>query len=117
MAEFIKPETLITAAERLFAWLDDHYQRPQVSCEVPITNHDENGTLYQGYIDMLVETPQGYVIIDHKTGGRDEAPEVHAEKHLGQLRLYQASIEKATGKKVLELVIHLPLKACCCKIG
>ncbi|MBR4611823.1 MAG: UvrD-helicase domain-containing protein [Kiritimatiellae bacterium] len=117
MAEFIKPETLITAAERLFAWLDDHYQRPQVSCEVPITYHDENGTLYQGYIDMLVETPQGYVIIDHKTGGRDEAPEVHAEKHLGQLRLYQASIEKATGKKVLELVIHLPLKACCCKIG
>ena len=111
----LKPETVIEASEHFYEWLKNSYPNATVSCEVPITYHDDNGTLYQGFIDVLLETQDGFVIIDHKTGGAVDSA-AFAAGHVAQLRLYKKAVEEYTHKKVLELVIHLPLMGKCYSI-
>ena len=111
----LKPETVIEASEHFYEWLKEYYPNATVSCEVPVTYHDDNGTLYQGFIDVLLETQDGFVIIDHKTGGAADSA-TFAAGHVAQLRLYKKAVEEATHKKVLELVIHLPLMEKCYSI-
>ena len=115
MEKYLKPETIIEASEHFYAWLKEQYPEANIATEVPVTYHDDNGTLYQGFIDMLLETPEGFIIIDHKTGGGADAPGL-AAKHIAQLRLYKKAVEKVTGKKVLELIIHLPIMEKCYSI-
>ena len=88
--------------------LNSTYAGAKISCEVPMTYHDDNGTLYQGFIDMLLELPAGFVIIDHKTHPAAHDAEQYAASCTGQLRLYRKAVEAATGKNVLQTVIHLP---------
>ena len=115
MEKYLKPETVIESSEHFYAWLKEQYPQANIATEIPVTYHDENGTLYQGFIDMLLETPEGFVIIDHKTGGGADASAL-AAKHIAQLRLYKKAVEKVTGKKVLELIIHLPIMEKCYSI-
>ncbi len=115
MQKYVKAETVVEASEHLYAWLRRQYPDGTVTTEVPVTCHDDNGTLYQGFIDMLVETADGYVIIDHKAGGAADAA-AFAAGHIAQLRLYKEAVETATRKNVLELVIHLPVMEKCYKI-
>jgi ATP-dependent exoDNAse (exonuclease V) beta subunit len=77
---------------------------------------DENGTAYQGFIDMLLETPDGYIIIDHKTHPRQDNAAEYCAKCAPQLNLYKKAVEEATGKKVIKLIIHLPNLGCCYRI-
>ena len=73
-----------------------------------MTWREEAGTLYQGVIDMLLELPEGYVMLDHKThpSGCDE--ERYVASCAAQLRLYRNAVEAATGKPVRQMIVHLP---------
>lgn len=104
----VEPEVLTECCQNLYNWLADTYSGAKVSCEVPVTYHDENGTLYQGFIDMLLELPEGFVIVDHKTHPAAHDAEKYAASCAGQLNLYRKAVEAATGKRVLQTVIHLP---------
>jgi hypothetical protein len=115
MQDFIKPDTVVEASEHFYAWLQQQYPGAVIATEVPVSCHNDDGTLFQGFIDMLVETPKGYVIIDHKTGGNAN-PDAFAAKHIAQLRLYQQAVKAATGKDILALVIHLPIMNRCYQI-
>ena len=115
MEKYLKPETVIEASEHFYAWLKEQYPEANIATEVPVTYHDDNGTLYQGFIDMLLETPEGFVVIDHKTGGGADAAAL-AAKHVAQLCLYKKAVENVTNKKVLELIIHLPIMEKCFSI-
>lgn len=109
--------TLQGASERFYAWAENAYPSGEIACEMPMTLVNENGQRYQGYIDLLIETPAGYVIIDHKThnirtGDADALAaqaEDYAARQAAQLRIYRQAVEKATGKSVLDTLIHLPL--------
>lgn len=62
----------------------------------------------RGWIDLLIETENGYVIIDHKTfPGAREQWEEKALSYAPQLGLYKQAVEQATGKKVLDMLIHM----------
>ena len=109
----ISPETLLECADNLYRWIAETWQNAKISCEVPMTYHDENGTLYQGFIDMLLELPDGYVIIDHKTHPMAHDAQDYAADCAGQLRLYRKAVEAATGKSVKQTIIHLPNLGMC----
>jgi len=109
---------MVASTERFYNWLRETWKNAVISCELPMRYIDENGTAYQGFIDMLLETPEGYIIIDHKTHPRkDNAAEYCSTKCAPQLRLYRKAVEEATGKKVIKLIIHLPNLGCCYSIG
>ena len=112
----VSPEILIECAERLYGWVADRYPGAGIQCEVPMTWHDESGTLYQGVIDMLLELPDGYVIVDHKTHPAEFDAERYAASCAPQLRLYRRAVEAATGKPVKQTLIHLPMIGRCYEV-
>ena len=109
----VSPETLMECTDNLYSWIAKTWPEAKIRCEVPMTYHDDNGTLYQGFIDMLLELPEGYVIIDHKTHPMAYDAEKYAADCAGQLRLYRKAVEAATGKSVKQTIIHLPNLGMC----
>ena len=114
--ESVAPEVLVECTQNLYRWISETYPLAKISCEVPMTYHDENGTLYQGFIDMLLELPEGFVIIDHKTHPSKVDAMEYAASCSGQLDLYRKAVEAATGKTVLQTIIHLPNSGRCYEV-
>lgn len=105
-------DLLVKSGANLRNYINTNWPNAAISTEVPMTYRDENGTCYQGFIDMLLEVDDGYVLIDHKTGASSAYQSV-AEKYAGQQLIYKKAIEKATGKKVLKTILHLPVRGVC----
>lgn len=112
----ISPMALATVADRLYNWIGNMWPDGKVSCEVPITLRNDEGQLLQGFIDMLIETPDGFVIIDHKTHPNPADAETYAASCAPQLHIYAEAVAKATGKSVLQTIIHLPSLSRCYKV-
>ena len=104
----ISPADMIVAGERLEGFIEKNYPEAKVRREWPITLINGKGQLLQGWIDMLLELPEGYVVIDHKSYPGADALE-EAKKYVPQLAVYKEAIEKATGKNVVATLIHMPV--------
>jgi len=63
-----------------------------------------------GTADLVLETKDGFVVVDHKTfpGGERELTE-KARGFAGQLAAYRRAIEEATKKEVLGTFVHFPV--------
>ena len=61
----------------------------------------------EGYVDLLVRTPDGLVVVDYKTDrlDTDAALDARAESYRLQLAAYAAAIEAATGERVARGVL------------
>lgn len=105
--EVVSLDDIVKSTDRLYEWIEKNYPGSTISTEVPMTYTDEHGTVYQGYIDMLIDTPSGYVIIDHKTHNNPTDAVSYASSCAGQLKLYKKAVEGATGKRVKEMIINL----------
>ena len=68
---------------------------------------NEQGQRLSGSIDLLVELPQGWIVIDHKSTstGINQLPHV-AVQYGGQLAAYKLALEAVTDKPVLGQWIH-----------
>jgi ATP-dependent exoDNAse (exonuclease V) beta subunit len=63
-----------------------------------------------GAADLVLETPAGHVIIDHKTfPGGESALLEKAKSFAGQLMAYRTALEKATTIPVSSTWIHFPI--------
>jgi ATP-dependent exoDNAse (exonuclease V) beta subunit len=69
-----------------------------------LPNHQE----LRGWIDLLLDTPEGWVIIDHKTYRGGQPAEV-AAGFGAQLGWYRKALEAFGHKPVRETLIHFPL--------
>jgi ATP-dependent helicase/nuclease subunit A len=111
----LEPADLLLAGENLHAFINQHYPGCKVLKEWPIFLRNEQDQVMQGWIDVLVETADGYVIIDHKsypgTGNEERVKE-----YAPQLMAYKEAVEKATGQPVIELLLHLPVRGLIWKI-
>lgn len=94
----------------LHDWVRSRWPQGIVRAEVPVSCGNGDGQILQGWIDLLVETPDGYVIIDHKSsmGSAGRLQEI-AEAYSGQLDAYSSAVAVATGKKVSERWLFLPV--------
>jgi hypothetical protein len=63
-----------------------------------------------GIIDLLLETPAGCVIVDHKTfpATNEAALCARAAEYLPQFVAYAKAVE-ATGRKVTSMHVHFPM--------
>ena len=98
--------------EALHAWIASCYSKVKAYPEHPVQAVLENGQLINGRIDLLLETQNGYVLIDHKSNPQAaDHWDAIAKEHAGQLTLYARAIEIATGKPVVDCWIFLPVSA------
>ncbi|WP_038250953.1 UvrD-helicase domain-containing protein [Ghiorsea bivora] len=106
----IAPEDMLKASDRLKQFAQDTYPQCKVLPEWPINMVLDNHQQLTGWIDMLIELDDGFVVIDHKSysGGNVET---YVKQYAPQLAVYRDAVVQATGKPVLQTLIHLPMTA------
>jgi hypothetical protein len=104
--EVVSPDLLVESGQRLQAYLDAEYAGWKVHREAAIGWRTENRVM-EGWIDLLIEGPEGCVLIDHKTYPGHEAEHHIRESYLGQMAAYRQALA-AAGKSVIRTLIHLP---------
>lgn len=83
--------------------------------EKPFRHLDTDGHIVSGYIDLIWETDDAYVIVDYKTcpGNYslvfDPVSEHYAGRHGDQLDCYQRALEVEGMKKVAARIIYYPV--------
>ena len=110
MAQAISAESALLSATRLLAVLEQHFSPRSYATEYPIHYRNPAGQIMRGWIDLLVETASGYLIVDHKAGFRVGAGadrEGDVLRYSGQLAAYAEAVSAATGRDVEGLWVHL----------
>ncbi|WP_185640626.1 exodeoxyribonuclease V subunit beta [Burkholderia sp. Bp9142] len=108
MAHAVDRAAVIAQLRAFFGWLKQRWPGGTVHIEVPVEADRADGTRLRGRIDLLVDTPDGWVLVDHKSnpGGSSRDDEI-ARAHGSQLSAYAVAIEQCTGKKVKEQWLYL----------
>lgn len=105
---YISAELVVESGRRMSAYFAGRYPGSRLITEQSVRHRTPEHQTMQGWIDLLVETPAGLILVDHKSYPGDD-PKAHIRsENLGQMKLYEQSIEAATGKPVLATLIHLP---------
>jgi ATP-dependent exoDNAse (exonuclease V) beta subunit len=114
----LNPPDLLQADERLDNFIQNRWPRAVYHREIPVAYQTNAGTIVSGFIDLLLETEEGYIVIDHKTfpGSVVDAKE-KAVGFAGQLGMYCDALMHTGGKKVLATYIHLPVIGLMVEVG
>ncbi len=95
------------SASRLLAAIEQRFKPLALHVEYPIHYSNDSGQLISGWIDLLIETADGFVLVDHKASPRARSDwEEIALGYSGQLQAYADGIVRATGRPVLSRWIH-----------
>lgn len=91
-------------------WMAQRWPQARRHAEIPVEAVLPNGQLMQGRIDLLLETPVGWILLDHKSNPQGpEKWEGIANDYSGQLAAYGNAVERATGKPVMESWLFFPV--------
>jgi hypothetical protein len=106
----LDPGALVSQIESMDAWIRARWPGCRRHPEIPIEAVLPSGQTMQGRIDLLLETEDGWILIDHKSNPapRDRWGEVAGE-HAGQLFMYAAALEHVTARPVREIWILLAI--------
>jgi len=106
----IEPEDMLKSSDRLKQFIQDNHAGGKVLPEWPVAMVLDNHQRLSGWIDMLIELDEGFVVIDHKSYSGGDVEE-HVKQYAPQLAVYRDAVVQATGKPVLQTLIHLPMSA------
>ena len=102
----------------LRTWLESRWPGAPVLSEVPIEVDLPDGRRLRGQIDLLVDSPGGWVLLDHKADPRSAANDHRvAQLHGPQLSAYALALARATGRPVLEQWLFMPVAAQAVRVG
>jgi ATP-dependent helicase/nuclease subunit A len=110
VAGVVDASQLPVASDRLLRWIESRWPGAVLRREWPVSQRLPEGTVLQGIADLVLETGEGLVLLDHKSfpGNREQAT-VRAGEYAGQLAAYAGALEAATGRSVVGTYIHLPV--------
>lgn len=110
----VAPNRLLRTADALREWVDGRWPnavwRREIPIECPIDSPDGARRL-SGVIDLLLETPEEIVVLDHKTfpATNESAWRHRVKEFLPQMAAYATALERLGERRVAEVWIHLPL--------
>jgi ATP-dependent exoDNAse (exonuclease V) beta subunit len=114
MTGVVRAESLVTAGDTLRNWVNGKWPDAVWRREVPIdamveSAHGERRV--SGIIDLLLETSDGCVIVDHKTfpGTTEAAWRARCAEFVGQLATYAELVGRVEGRHVAACWVHLPV--------
>lgn len=100
---------LFGAVDRFSAKIQERFSPKTILVEVPFYVRDEGGQALSGFIDLVLETAAGWIIIDHKSfQGSTVAQRNKALSFSGQINAYRKAVV-ATGRPVQSMWIHFPV--------
>ncbi len=113
----LSADHLLLASDRLRAFVAEHWPQAVWRREVPVQGR-RGLQRVSGRIDLLLDTTEGAVLIDHKSfPGRAEQWSEKAAGFAPQLSLYAELVTAATGRPVLARYIHMPIVGALVELG
>lgn len=110
----VAPTSLVRASDALRAFLDGRFPGAAWRREWPVRARiADRGhpRLVQGEVDLLLERPDGFVLVDHKSfPGNDRERDERVIAYSAQLGLYAFVLERALRKPLLASFINLPIR-------
>ena len=111
-AETLAATHVLAQLAALQGWIAQRWPGAGAQAEVPIEACLPNGQVVKGQIDLLLDSPAGWILIDHKANPRgSDAWEEVARRYSGQLKLYKDAICAATSLPVTDVWLHFPVAA------
>ncbi len=106
----LSAESVVAGSDNLYTWIDANWKDAKYRREWPLTYRNEQGTILRGNADLVLQTNEGFIIIDHKSfpGNREQALE-RCRQYSGQIKAYAEAVIKGTGQPVRASYIHLPV--------
>jgi ATP-dependent helicase/nuclease subunit A len=102
---------LVACRRRLDAALAVRWPGARARREVPFSFMDAAGTTMRGSMDVLLDTADGFVVVDHKVMlGEVARVRRDAPAYAGQLQAYADAVALISGRPVLSTWLHLPLQ-------
>lgn len=96
----------------LHTWIANRWPDSKCYAEIQVEVVSDSGQVTHGCIDLLLETPQGWILLDHKSNPQSaDHWDAIAASYSGQMLAYAKAIEKASGKNVLESWLYFPVSA------
>ena len=91
-------------------WLASRWRGARPHAEIAVQSVLKSGQVLNGRIDLLLETDAGWILFDHKSSqlAPDHWDQL-AEEYGSQMNAYAKSVERATGKQVVESWLFLPV--------
>ena len=103
----IDPTEALQSAQRFIEFSNKRLGAKQILVEHPIEYRLANNQVASGWIDALIVTDDGYILVDHKSSPKSRATAgEEALKYTGQMSLYQQAVASATGKPIPDCWIH-----------
>jgi ATP-dependent exoDNAse (exonuclease V) beta subunit len=110
LGDELSSEQLLTISARFRNWVTAKWPLATWHREIPIMHRLGGGSIMRGSCDLALETPEGWVVIDHKSfPGTIEDAKKEAENHASQLFAYADAIKAATRKDVRGCWVHMPV--------
>lgn len=104
----VSAEDVVVAVGVLRSAMAEQFGAHQVYVEIPFEHARPCGSRVSGFIDLALETADGWILIDHKSfRGSESQCKEKALGYSGQLACYREAME-AAGKRVLSQWIHFP---------
>ena len=105
----VTPADAVGCARRLRAILDARFTPRRMLVEHPVEMIQDNGQVLRGWIDLLLETDAGWIVIDHKSSPRPRSEwPAEAIEYSGQFAAYVSAICRS-GMKCAGCWLHLPV--------
>lgn len=117
LVDNVKVSDAVDMANEFIAFIQKKFSPVAVYAEYPVQYYNANRQRVAGWIDLLLETDKGWILIDHKASPQKQANwnEI-ALGYSGQLALYIEAIEKASGKPVIQSWIHFAVAGACVEV-
>ena len=109
-APFVDAEAALACARRFRTFVDERMKPIRIVAEWPAVQALDNGQTMRGWLDVLVETADGWIVIDHKSSPRPKRDwTAEALEHSGQIACYRSMIAASGAKLAPSAWIHFPV--------
>ncbi len=110
VADCVVAANLLRQVGALHEWISHRWPKSVAIAEYPVQCLLETGQIMNGRIDLLLDTGDGWVLIDHKSTQQSAEHWAHLANDYGaQLKAYGEAIRLATGQEVREFWLFLPV--------
>jgi len=107
----LQPLDLAASVRSLFEWLGSQWPGAELCTEYSFSSPMDNGQITTGRIDLVVDTGDGLVIIDHKLVHVFGTPDsLTTSGWVAQLNAYANGLARATGRPVSGAWVNLPVE-------
>ncbi len=105
----LDPHDSVDCARRLMDAINAKFAPLRMLVEHPVELVQDNGQVLHGWIDLLLETGEGWIVIDHKSSPRPRSEwAAEAVEYSGQLAAYASAIRGA-GLDCAGCWLHFPV--------